>query len=150
MKDSTHIFGLDHAIDVNGWIKIFRRAKKTWDETQRTEDKKLRKNIDKLVWLFRHKKGDEVVQYCKEEFEIFSLSIRIKKTKPDNFLKTMQNSQLNNFDVTSSCSCFRSLMPFKLIVHFTKICSRWSWNQITRNGPTCSKNSTTPDTKISQ
>ena len=65
----------------------------------RTADLKLRKNVDKLMWYFRNQQAEEVVKYCKSEFEIFSLAIRVDKTKPELFLKVMSNAQLNSFDV---------------------------------------------------
>ncbi len=99
LKDKTHLLGMDHALAVNNWCRIIRRGKKTFDEVMRTDDKKLRKNIDKLIWYFRNKKANEVIKYCIEEFEIFSMCIRIDKTKPEMFIKTMTNAQLNSFDV---------------------------------------------------
>lgn len=94
-----HFFGMEFSKDANSWLKILKRSKKTYGEISRTDDHKLRKNIDKIVWYFRNQQADEVIKYCKSEFEIFSLAVRINKTKPDLFIKVMTNAYLNTFDV---------------------------------------------------
>lgn len=90
---------MDFSTDANNWTKIIRRAKATFFEISRTEDIKLRKNIDKLIWYYRNQQAEEVIKFCKSEFEIFSLAIRIDRTKPELFLKVMRNAHLNTFDV---------------------------------------------------
>lgn len=100
MKDGKrHIFGLDFSTDANNWMKILKRSKQTFFEISRTEDVKLRKNTDKLIWYYRNQQAEEVIKFCKSEFEIFSLAIRIDKSKPELFLKVMTNAHLNTFDV---------------------------------------------------
>lgn len=103
LVDKTrHFFGMEFSKDANNWTKILRRSKKTYAEIIRTEDTKLRKNVDKLVWYFRNQQADEVIKYCKSEFEIFSLAIRLDKTKPELFIKVLTNAYLNSFDVPRS------------------------------------------------
>ena len=100
LPDRTHLIGLNHAVDVNNWLRIIRRSKKTHEEVLRTEDSKLRKNVDKIVWMFRQKKANEILAYCNGDYDLFGSSIRIDKTKPQSFLKIMKIAQFNSFDVT--------------------------------------------------
>lgn len=99
MKDRIHLFGIQNAKDINTWMRIIKRSRRTYDEVMRTEDKKVRKNIDKLVWLFRYKKGDEINAFLKEEFDIICMAIRVDRTKPESFVKFVRLGQLNCFDV---------------------------------------------------
>jgi hypothetical protein len=82
-------------------MRILRRARKTCDEIVRTHEVKLRKNVDKLVFLYRSRKPEEVAKYCDDEFELFTMAIKYEKTRSVIFLKMMNNAQLNSFDVAS-------------------------------------------------
>lgn len=95
----THSFSVALGTQISNWIRILRRARKTCDETGRTHDVKLRKNVDKLIFLHRSKNPAEVIKYCEDEFVLFTIALRYDKTKPTIFIKTMTNAQLNSFDV---------------------------------------------------
>ena len=78
---------------------ILKKASAVYAEVSRTEDIKLRKNVDILYWHYRNQNKDEILKYCNSEFELFSLAIRIDRSKPDIFIKMMTNAHLNMFDV---------------------------------------------------
>ena len=124
MKDRIHLFGIQTAKEINTWMRIIKRSRRTYDEVMRTEDKKVRKNIDKLVWLFRYKKGDEINAFLKEEFDIICMAIRVDRTKPESFVKFVRLGQLNCFDVGFRVSpvvpgCYSSSSTFlrRLVPH---------------------------------
>lgn len=89
-------------IEVTNWIRILKRAKKTSEEVLRTDEAKLRKNIDKLISLYRQKNMSDVMAFCDEEFSLFTLPIRYDRTRPQVVIKTLDNAQLNFFDVVCS------------------------------------------------
>ena len=107
LKDKIHFFGLEYATECNNWIRSLKKGKRNIEEVMRTEEKKLRKNIDYWVWLFRQKRGQEVVKLCIDEFKMFSDSILMEKTKVDSFISTITNAQLNYWDVLDALQAYR-------------------------------------------
>ena len=128
------MLGLERAKECNGWLRIMNVCKKTTKEIDRTLEKKLRKNIDSIIFSFRNRRTQEILDYCTDEFEIFSLAIRFDKTKPEIFLRMVKNAQLNCFDVTSvyHCKILDSIQAhrpfyqdlFKMIMEFNH--ERWT------------------------
>jgi hypothetical protein len=95
----THTCSVPYGMEISNWMRILRRGMKTARETGRTWDTKLRKNIDKLVFMHRQRDAAGVDAYIDSEFNYFIEHLRYDKTKPYVLLKNMANAQLNSFDV---------------------------------------------------
>jgi len=121
----TYTFAVRLGLEATNWMRILKRAKRTHEEILRTNETKLRKNIDKLISLYRNKNLSDVIAFSEEEFSLFTMPIRYDKTKPQIVIKTLTNAQLNNYDVGADDG--RYWMQYRHTGHSMKSCSGQSW-----------------------
>lgn len=118
LKDRFHMFGMELASECNSWMRALRRAKKTHEETLRSQDQKLRKNVDLLIHQYKFGSVNDILGYCYEEFELYTMGIDVKRTKPQVFIKAMMYAQFGAFDTLDAIQACRPFHQhlFKLVM----------------------------------
>lgn len=100
LQNKIHIFCHDLATVTNNWLRGVKTGKRCEMEKARAHKDDIRKNVDMIIWLYKKKKSDQVMEYIEEEFKGSLIEDKIDETSKDvPFLKTAQRCQDNMVDV---------------------------------------------------
>lgn len=134
LKDQVQFIGVEYCVECNGWIRALHRIRETMEENNRSKFESLRRNIDKFVFLYRRKQGQEIKDLCKEDYEEFFGNFNAQEAQVGTFIDICKKAQ-NRLEIVKKYILYRLLMLCKLIGHFSLTYSNFTSRIITRNLP---------------
>lgn len=96
LENKVHIFLENSAINVNNWLRAVKTGKRCEQEKIRAKKEELKINVDMIIWHYRKKHNQEIINFCESEFKNnFIFDVSDPEARFTNFEKAALASHKN-------------------------------------------------------